>query len=95
MTIKKGPRKQVAVKEEPKVEAKTARIMNISVAGSSTVITIGIGSDAGVSPSWKGKIAGVPGVFNPSACNARTCTATVSATPDQIKAGGGSVSLTP
>ncbi|CAN5705601.1 hypothetical protein BH11MYX2_BH11MYX2_27920 [soil metagenome] len=96
VTIKKGPRKVVAVvKEEPKVAGKTARIMNISVSGSSTVITIGIGSDQGVSPSWKGKIAGIAGVFNPSACNARTCTATVSATPDQIKAGGGSVSLTP
>ncbi|HEY4176995.1 MAG TPA: hypothetical protein VGM90_09200 [Kofleriaceae bacterium] len=95
VTIKKGPRKTVAVKEEPKAESKTARIMNIAVAGSSTVITIGIGTDAGVSPSWKGKIAGVPGSFSPSACNARTCTATVSATPDQIKAGGASVSLTP
>jgi hypothetical protein len=96
VTIKKHSRKTVAKKEEePKVAAKTARIVNFAVSGSSTVITIGIGADQGVSPSWKLKIAGVSGVFNPSACNGRTCTATVSATPDQIKAGGAMVTLTP
>lgn len=81
--------------EPPAGTTKTARIINISVSGSSSNITIGIGTDFGVAAGWKGKIAGVNGGFTVGACNPRTCTATVAATPDQIKAGGSSVTLSP
>jgi hypothetical protein len=79
----------------PAGTAKSARIINISVSGSSSTITIGIGTDFGVAAGWKAKIAGVNGSFAVAACNPRTCTATVAATPDQIKAGGSAVTLTP
>jgi len=81
--------------DPPTGTPKTARIINISVSGSNSNITIGIGTDFGVAAGWKGKIAGVNGAFSVGACNARTCMATVAATPDQIKAGGSSVTLTP
>ncbi len=74
---------------------KSARIINISVSGQSSTITIGIGTDFGVAAGWKAKIAGVTGTFPVASCNPRTCTATVTATPDQIKAGGSSVTLVP
>ncbi|GEM_PF-1288004 len=100
VVIKKGPRgpKPPPVEKKPDVPAgttKTARILNIAVSGSNAQITIGIGTDFGVAAGWKGKIAGVNGTFSVGACNPRTCTATVAATPDQIKAGGSSVTLSP
>jgi hypothetical protein len=81
--------------EGPPATAKTARIVNISVSGSNSNITIGIGTDHGVQAGWKGKIQGVSSTFAVGACNPRTCSATVAATPDQIKAGGSSVTLSP
>jgi hypothetical protein len=100
VVIKKGrggPRPPVAEKkpDPPAGTAKTARILNIAVSGANATITIGIGTDFGVAAGWKAKIAGVTGTFSVGACNPRTCTATVTATPDQIKAGGSSVTLTP
>lgn len=100
VVIRKGPRGPAPPKVEKKPEVpagttKTARILNIAVSGANATITIGIGTDFGVAAGWKAKIAGVTGVFAVGACNPRTCTATVTATPDQIKAGGSSVTLTP
>lgn len=101
VVIKKGPRGPSGPPTEkkppppPAGTEKTARIINISVSGTTATITIGIGTDFGVAAGWKGKIAGVNGTFSVGACNARTCTASVSATPDQIKAGGSNVTLTP
>lgn len=101
VVIKKGPRGPKGPPPEKKPDpppagtAKTARILNIAVSGSNATITIGIGTDFGVAAGWKAKIAGVTGTFSVGACNPRTCTATVTATPDQIKAGGSSVTLTP
>ena len=94
--IKKLPVKKAPVeKAPPPVTTMTARIINMQVIGSSTQITIGRGTSAGAAVGMKGKIVGVPtGSFSIAACNERTCTATVSATPDQIK-GSGSVVLTP
>ncbi len=93
----RGPREPKVEKkpDPPTGTPKTARILNIAVSGSTATITIGIGTDFGVAAGWKAKIAGVTGVFSVGACNPRTCTATVTATPDQIKAGGSSVTLTP
>jgi hypothetical protein len=101
VVIKKGPRGPAPPPTEkkppppPAGTEKNARIINISVSGSNANITIGIGTDFGVAAGWKGKIAGINGTFTVGACNPRTCTATVAATPDQIKAGGSAVTLTP
>jgi len=95
--VKKVGKKVTPVKEAPPPPAATitARIINMQVSGSSTQITIGRGTSAGVNNGMKGKIVGVPtGSFTTSNCNERTCTAVVAATPDQIK-GSGSVVLTP
>jgi hypothetical protein len=91
----KRPRPAPVDKPAPVATAKSARIIGLSVAGGGTQITIGIGSAQGVDAGWKGKIAGVGGGFTVAGCSERTCTATVSATPDQIKAGGGNVTLSP
>jgi len=87
-TPKEGP-------APPPSTSKSARIIGLSVTGGGTQITVGLGTDQGAAPGWKAKIAGVQGSFPVASCNARTCTAVVSATPDQIKAGGGNVTLSP
>lgn len=97
VVVKKGKKKPPPPKEEKPAPVTTlsARIIGMQVMGGSTQITIGRGTSAGAVVGMKGKIAGVPtGSFSLAACNERTCTATVSATPDQIK-GSGSVVLTP
>lgn len=77
----------------PPPTTKTARIINMQVVSGGTQITIGLGTDAGAAVGMKGKIDNVPsGGFSLAACTQRTCTATVSATPDQIK-GSGKVTL--
>lgn len=79
----------------PAATTMSARIIGMQVIGGNTQITVGRGTSAGAVVGMKGKIVGVPtGSFTLAACNERTCTATVSATPDQIK-GSGSVVLTP
>lgn len=96
VTIKRGNRpKQDKVVAAPPSTSKSARIIGLSVTGGGTQITVGLGTDQGAAPGWKAKIAGVQGSFSVSSCNARTCTAVVAATPDQIKAGGGNVTLSP
>jgi hypothetical protein len=80
----------------PPTSQLTARIIGLVVSGGGTLITVGRGTDSGAAQGMKGKIAGVSGgSFELATCSARTCTATVSATPDQIKAAGGNVVLTP
>lgn len=72
-----------------------ARIINISVVAGGTQITIGRGTSSSppAAAGMKGKVNGIAtGAFTLAACNERTCTATVAATPDQIK-GAGSVTL--
>ena len=82
-------------KKEPAAAAITARIIGMQVVGKSTQITIGRGTSGGATVGMKGKITGVAaGDFTLAACTERTCTATVAATPDQIK-GSGSVVLGP
>jgi hypothetical protein len=91
----KGTPKPPEPKKEPAGEPLTARIIGMQVQGASTQITVGRGTSGGAAVGMKGKIVGVAsGAFTLAACNERTCTATVSATPDQIK-GSGSVVLTP
>ena len=42
-----------------------------------------------------GKIAGISTTFTLSGCNERTCSATIPATPDQIKNSSGTATLSP
>jgi hypothetical protein len=90
--------KKEPVKKEPTpppATTITARIIGMQVIGGGTQITVGRGTSGGAVVGMKGKITNVPnGSFTLAACTERTCTATVSATPDQIK-GSGSVTLTP
>ena len=100
VTVKKpkggGPKTEPKVKEPaPPTTSMSARIIGMQVVGGGTQITVGRGTSGGAAVGMKGKIVGVPaGSFTLAACNERTCTATVSATPDQIK-GSGSVVLGP
>ncbi|MGN6104077.1 MAG: hypothetical protein ACTHU0_03165 [Kofleriaceae bacterium] len=75
----------------------SARILNVTVSGGATKITIGRGTSA-VPPAtqgMKGSIPGVPnGGFVLEACTERACTTTVKATPEQLKGKGNAV-LTP
>lgn len=89
------PKPKPDAPEAPPASTMTARIIGVSVAGGGTQITIGLGTTQGAAPGWKAKVAGVQGTFPIASCNARTCTAVISATPDQIKAGGGSVVVSP
>jgi hypothetical protein len=96
VVVKKTPKKTAPKEDKPApVATLNARIIGIQVMGSNTQITIGRGTSGGAVVGMKGKIVGVPtGSFSLAQCNERTCTATVAATPDQIK-GSGSVVLTP
>jgi len=79
----------------PPATTLSARIIGVSVVSGGTQITIGRGTSAGAQAGMKGKINGLStGAFTLANCNERTCTATVPATPDQIK-GAGSVVITP
>ena len=93
----RGPREPKPPKEPtpPPVAVKSARIIGMAVSGGSTQITIGIGTSGGAAAGMKGKINNVSsGAFTIASCNERTCTATVAATPDQIK-GSGTVTIGP
>ena len=74
----------------PPPTTKSARIIGMNVvSGGGTQITIGIGTSGGATVGLEGKVNGVPdGAFTIDACNERTCTATVTATPDQISKSG-------
>jgi hypothetical protein len=77
----------------PPPTTKGARIINMQVVSGGTQITIGLGTSGGAAVGMKGKINNVAtGTFTLGACTERTCTATVAATPDQIK-GSGSVTI--
>jgi hypothetical protein len=92
---KRGPKTPPPTPTPAAAAPKSARIINLQVVSGGTQITIGIGTSGGVSAGMNGKINNVAsGAFTIGACNERTCTATVKATPDQIK-GGGSVTITP
>jgi hypothetical protein len=73
----------------------SARIINVQIVAGGTQITLGRGTTTGASDGMHGAIHGVPGGFQIGGCNERTCTATIKATPDQIKASDGTVTLSP
>jgi hypothetical protein len=78
----------------PPAATVSARIISIQVVTGGTMITVGRGKASGASDGMKGKISGV-GEFTIGNCNDHTCSATVKATPDQIKAASGTVTLSP
>lgn len=73
----------------------SARIIGVQVVSGGTLITVGRGKTSGASDGMKAKINGISGTFAIGNCNDRFCTATVSATPDQIKNSNGTVTLSP
>lgn len=81
--------------DTPPAAVVSARIINVQVVSGGTQITIGRGTSTGASDGMKGTIKGVPGGFQISGCNERTCTATIKATPDQIKSSDSMVTLSP
>jgi hypothetical protein len=94
---RRPPRQTPPKKDEPKsapTGEMTARILKMQVVTGGTQITVSRGTTGGAATGMKGKVVGVAsGAFTLSACDERTCTATVPATPDQIRSG--SVVLTP
>ncbi len=92
-TRKSSGTKAVTPPPPPPPTTKTARIIGMQVVSGGTQITIGMGTTGGAAAGQKGKINNVAsGGFTIGSCNERTCTATVTATPDQIK-GSGSVTI--
>jgi hypothetical protein len=100
VTVKNGPRTPHPPRPAPAptpapAAAVSARIINVQVVSGGTQITVGRGTSTGAADGMKGTIRGVPGPFQIGGCNERTCTATIRATPDQIKSSDGMVTLTP
>jgi hypothetical protein len=79
----------------PPAATVSARIIGVQVVSGGTLITVGRGKSSGASDGMKAKINGISGAFTIGNCNERTCTATVAATPDQIKNSNGTVTLSP
>ena len=79
----------------PPAAVVSARIIGVQVVAGGTLITMGRGKTSGATDGMKAKINGISGAFTIGNCNDRTCTATVSATPDQIKNSNGTVTLSP
>jgi hypothetical protein len=94
VTIKKKNRDKPKEPVAAPPTTKTARIVQLTVTGGGTLIMVGLGTDQGAAAGWKAAVAGV-GTFPVVSCNARTCSVQVSGTPDQIKAGGSRVTLSP
>lgn len=90
-----GPAPKKKEPEPPPAATVSARIIGISVVSGGTAITIGRGTRGGAAQGMKGKIGGMAAAFTVGSCNDNTCTATVAATPDQIKASSGTVTLSP
>ena len=80
--------------DPPPAATLSARIIGIRVVSGGTAITIGRGTASGAADHMHGKINGTAATFTTDHCNEQTCTATVTATPDQIK-GASTVTLTP
>jgi hypothetical protein len=75
----------------PPTSTITARIQGVRVVSGGTQITISRGTASGAAPTMHVKINGISGTFV-ATCGENSCTATVNATPDQLK---GTVVLTP
>jgi len=93
-----GPRKPREPRPPPPPpvgEKISAHVIAIQVVAKGTLITVDRGTDAKVSEQMKVSLAGISGSFQINKCGPRTCTAVITATPDQIKAAGGGATLSP
>ncbi len=72
-----------------------ARIIGIRVVGNGTEIVIARGKSDGLAAGMHVRLKGMPVPGTITSCNERTCTARVTATPDQVKASSGSVEIVP
>lgn len=77
----------------PPTASVVARIISVQVTSGGTLIVIGRGKTTGAADGMQGKINGIAATFTIGSCNDRTCSATVAATPDQIKNSDGNVTL--
>jgi hypothetical protein len=89
------PRPTPTAATPPPVATVSARIINVQIVPGGTQITVGRGTTTGAADGMHGSIRGVASGFSIGGCNDRTCTATIKATPDQIKASDGTVTLAP
>jgi hypothetical protein len=96
-TTSRGSRRtpEPKVTAPPPVATLNGRIIGVQVVGAGTVITVGVGKGQGASEGMKGRIKGISGGFTLASCGDRTCSATVSATLDQINRSDGTVTLSP
>src|SRR6185369_8237414 len=86
VVVRRGPKAPPPKAPDPPPAATlTARIIGIRVVSGGTQITIGRGTAGSAADNMKGKINGISASFTTEHCNAQTCSATVAATPDQIK----------
>ena len=91
-----GRKPKVPVEKKPvPVAAVTARIMSVNVVPGGTQILIGRGTASGASDGMTARIAGVGHTPKIGNCKETSCTAVFKATPDQVKGGGGTVTLLP
>ncbi len=95
VVVRKGHKDPPKAPEPPPAATLTARIIGIHVVTGGTQITIGRGTAGNAADNMKGKINGISTSFTTEHCNAQTCSATVAATPDQIKGSAGTVTLLP
>jgi hypothetical protein len=85
---------KIVEKKPPPAAAVTARIMSINVVPGGTQILIGRGTASGATDGMRARISGV-GETKIGNCKETSCTAVFKATPDQVKGGGGMVTLVP
>lgn len=95
VTRRRNPQAPAATPAPPPAAAVKARIINVQVVSGGTQITLGRGTTTGASDGMHGTIRGIPGSFSLDHCTERTCTATIKATPDQVKSSDGTATLTP
>jgi hypothetical protein len=79
---------------KPAATPLTARIVGVNVVAGGTRIIVGRGTNTGANSTMKAKLGGINGTFAIE-CNENTCSALVTATPDQVRGAGGTVTLLP
>ncbi|MEO8701097.1 MAG: hypothetical protein ABI867_13695 [Kofleriaceae bacterium] len=94
ITRTRNPKPPPPKPTDPKPVTLVARIVGLSVVGTSTRVTLGRGTSTGAQPTMKAQLNGLKGTF-PVECNETTCIAMVNATPDQVRAAGGTATLSP
>jgi hypothetical protein len=97
ITGPRTPRKPPTLPDPKKPVAKVlaARIVGVSIVSGGVQILIGRGTATDASNGMHAQLKGISGSFEVNGCTETTCRALVTATADQVKAAGGSVTLVP